>query len=195
MRPALLIIYAYLLGSIPFGLIIAKTKGIDLRQVGSGNIGATNVLRAVGKKAALFTLLCDILKGAVPVAVGRMLGVGPLWEGAIGLSAVAGHVFSLFLKFKGGKGVATALGVILIYVPKAGILTIAVWLVTAVITRYSSVGAVVCFSLLPPGVLVLGYSIRHAAASLAIALLVVFRHIENIKRIAKGAERRIGEKA
>ncbi len=195
MKPVLLILYAYLLGSVPFGLVIAKTKGIDLRQVGSGNIGATNVLRAVGKKAALFTLLCDVFKGAVPVAVGRMLGVGPLWEGAIGLSAVAGHVFSVFLKFKGGKGVATALGVVLIYVPKAGILTIAVWLITAVITKYSSLGAVVCFLLLPLGVLLLGYSILHAAASLAIALLVVFRHIENIKRIAKGAERRIGEKA
>src|SRR3989304_1398915 len=138
MKPVLLIIYSYLLGSIPFGMVLAKMKGVDLRKVGSGNIGATNVLRAMGKGPALMTLLGDLLKGTAAVAAAKMLGVGAFYEGLAGLAAIAGHNFPVFLRFRGGKGVATSLGVILIYMPQVGILTVALWLATALITRYSS---------------------------------------------------------
>ncbi len=149
---------AFLIGSIPTGLLIAKTKGIDLRKVGSGNIGATNVLRAVGKEAALFTLLGDIAKGVAPVAIGKFLGFGVFDAGILGISAILGHNFSLFLKFKGGKGVATSIGVLLAFSPHVALLTITLWLLTARWTRYSSLSALVAFGLLPLSIYMLDYS-------------------------------------
>ncbi|MDP2167391.1 MAG: glycerol-3-phosphate 1-O-acyltransferase PlsY [Thermodesulfovibrionales bacterium] len=194
MKLALLIAYSYIIGSVPFGMILAKIKGVDLRGAGSGNIGATNVLRAMGRMPAILTLMGDLLKGTAAVAVGRILGVGPLYEGILGLSAIAGHNFSIFLKFRGGKGVATSLGVILIYLPEAGILTVGLWLFTTLITRYSSLAAVVSFGFLPFGAFIFGGSKEQVAVSIVIALLLIIRHSENIKKLLKGTERRIGEK-
>lgn len=193
MMPALMIL-SFLIGSIPTGLLIAKTKGIDLRKVGSGNIGATNVLRAVGKEAALFTLIGDIAKGALPVAIGKFFGVGIFDAGILGLSAILGHNFSLFLKFKGGKGVATSIGVLLAFSPHVALLTITLWLLTARWTRYSSLSALVSFGLLPLSIYMLDYSNEKMIIAIAITVLIFIRHIANIKRLIQGTESKIGEK-
>lgn len=185
---------AFLIGSIPTGLLIAKTKGIDLRRVGSGNIGATNVLRAVGKEAALVTLLGDIAKGVVPVAIGKFLGFGVFDAGILGISAILGHNFSLFLKFKGGKGVATSIGVLLAFSPYVALLTITFWLLTARWTRYSSLSALVAFGLLPLSIYMLDYSKGKMIIAVAIAGLIFIRHTTNIKRLIQGTESKIGEK-
>ncbi len=192
-KAILLMIAAFLLGSIPFGVIIAKGKGINLKKVGSGNIGATNVLRSVDKVSALLTLLGDILKGTAAVAIGRYFSVGPVCEGVIGFSAILGHNFSVFLKFKGGKGVATSFGVLLIYAPKIAFITFIIWLAIALITRYSSLGAITAFGLLPVNVFLFDNTDAKLAVSIAIAILVLARHTNNIKGLIKGSETKIGE--
>ena len=214
MRPALLIALAFILGSIPCGVIIAKAKGVDLKKIGSGNIGATNVLRSLGKGAALLTLLGDMLKGTAAVAIARAFvsdpwfyasggGAGILQsitsnpqaaiEGLAGLSAILGHNFSLFLRFRGGKGVATSLGVLVIYSPQVAILTLIIWLVAALITKYSSLGAIVSFGLLPVNVFLFDPVGIKVLISALITLLILAKHIGNIERLIKGAERKIGE--
>lgn len=195
MTEALVIAFSYLLGSVPFGIVFTWAKGVDLRSVGSGNIGATNVLRAAGKGPAVLTLLGDILKGAAAVALARALGLGASYEGLAALAAVAGHDFSVFLKFRGGKGVATSLGAVLIYAPQAGILTVVLWLVTVALTRYSSLGAIVSFALLPVIMILTGQAKLKAAVALALAALLLLKHSGNIKRLVEGTERRVGEKA
>lgn len=195
MTEALVIAFSYLLGSVPFGIVFTRARGVDLRKVGSGNIGATNVLRAAGKGPAILTLLGDIIKGAAAVALARALGLGASYEGLAALAAVAGHDFSVFLKFRGGKGVATSLGAVLIYAPQAGILTVVLWLVTVALTRYSSLGAIVSFALLPVIMILTGQAKPKAAVALALAALLLLKHSGNIKRLVEGTERRVGEKA
>ncbi|TAL28915.1 MAG: glycerol-3-phosphate 1-O-acyltransferase [Nitrospirae bacterium] len=192
---SLLIIFSFILGSVPFGVIIAKVKGINLKKAGSGNIGATNVLRVMGKGSAALTLLGDMLKGAAAVAIGSYLSVGPAYEGAMGISAILGHNFSLFLRFKGGKGVATSIGVLLIYSPKVAILTLMIWLFVALMTKYSSLGAIMSFGLLPVNVYLFDYSKAKLSVAAVIALLILSRHIGNIERLIKGVERKIGERS
>lgn len=191
---ALLIIFAFLLGSIPVGVIIAKVKGVDLKRVGSGNIGATNVLRSLGKWPAALTLLGDLLKGTAAVALGRYFVVGTLYEGLIGLSAILGHNFSLFLGFKGGKGVATSLGVLLFYSPFTAFITFIIWLVVVLSTKYSSLGALVSFGLLPLTIALLD-SMEKLPVAVLIAAFIVIRHKNNIKRLIKGNERKIGQRS
>ncbi|MEJ2324419.1 MAG: glycerol-3-phosphate 1-O-acyltransferase PlsY [Nitrospirota bacterium] len=195
MTAALVIAFSYLLGSVPFGMVFARAKGVDLRSVGSGNIGATNVLRAAGRGPAVLTLLGDALKGAAAVVLARALGLGAFNEGLAALAAVAGHDFSVFLRFRGGKGVATSLGAVLIYAPQAGILTAVLWLITVVLTRYSSLGAIVSFALLPVVMLLTGQAKQKAAVAVALSALLVLKHSGNIKRLVEGTERRVGEKA
>ena len=194
METALVIAFSFLVGSIPFGVVFTKSRGIDLEKVGSGNIGATNVLRAAGKKVALMTLMGDILKGTAAVALARAVGTGTLVEGMAGLAAVAGHDFSPFMRFRGGKGVATSLGVILIYTPIAGILTVIIWLVTVLTMRYSSMGALVSFSLMPVWVLLQGYPSEKLYTAIIISVLLVAKHSGNIKRLIKGTEGKIGNR-
>jgi len=193
---AILIIFAFLLGSIPVGVIIAKMKGVDLKKVGSGNIGATNVLRSLGKWPAVLTLLGDMLKGTAAVVLGRYFEVGTLYEGLIGFSAVLGHGFSLFLGLKGGKGVATSLGVLIFYSPLTAFITFIIWLVVVLSTKYSSLGALVSFGLLP---LTLKLFNSDSLAKLPVAILItvfiVIRHKNNIQRLIKGTERKIGQRA
>jgi glycerol-3-phosphate acyltransferase PlsY len=193
MMPALMIL-SFLIGSIPTGLLIARTKGIDLRKVGSGNIGATNVLRAVGKEAALFTLIGDIAKGALPVAIGKFFGLGIFDAGILGISSILGHNFSLFLKFKGGKGVATSIGVLLAFSPHVALLTITIWLLTARWTRYSSLSALIAFGLLPLSIYMLDYSKEKMIISVVITCLIFVRNTANVKRLMQGTESKIGEK-
>jgi glycerol-3-phosphate acyltransferase PlsY len=195
MRDAGLILVAYLLGSIPFGVLVARAGGgVDLRRVGSGNIGATNVLRAVGKGAAVLTLLGDIGKGAVAVGLGRGLGVSPAVLAMIALAAVVGHLLPVFGRFRGGKGVATTLGVILAAMPAVGVLLLAIWLAVAALWRYSSLAALVASGALP--VLAWGLDGRPPMVALAVVLLLLLlvRHRENIVRLWQGTEGKIGQR-
>jgi glycerol-3-phosphate acyltransferase PlsY len=191
-----LIAVAFVLGSIPFGIITAKAKGIDLKKVGSGNIGATNVLRSLGKWPAILTLLGDILKGTLAVAIGKYAGVEPIFEGFIGMSAILGHNFSIFLGLRGGKGVATSIGVLLFYVPYGALLTVIIWAVVVLFTKYSSLGAIVSFTLLPLNVLLIhSQDTTKFFVSLLISVFIIIRHQDNIRRLMKGTERKIGQRA
>jgi glycerol-3-phosphate acyltransferase PlsY len=191
----MLIIIAFILGSIPFGIIVAKIKGVDLKKVGSGNIGATNVLRSLGKWPAFLTLFGDILKGTVAVAIGRFLGVGSVYEGLIGLSAILGHNFSIFLRFRGGKGVATGFGVLLVYTPQVALFTIIIWIIIVILTKYSSLAAIVSFGLLPVNVAVFDPRYREKLfLTVLITILILTRHEGNIRRLMKGTERKIGQR-
>jgi acyl phosphate:glycerol-3-phosphate acyltransferase len=192
----ILLIAAFVLGSIPFGIITAKVKGIDLKKVGSGNIGATNVLRSLGKWPAVITLLGDILKGTLAVAIGKYSGVEPPYEGLIGIAAISGHSFSIFLGFKGGKGVATSLGVLLMYTPHAALVTLIVWIGVVLFTKYSSLGAIVSFALLPLNIMLFDFQDKTKFfISILISLFIIIRHKDNIRRLMKGTERKIGQHA
>ncbi len=194
-KNSVLLALAFILGSIPFGIITAKARGVDLKKVGSGNIGATNVLRSLGKGPALITLLGDILKGTLAIAIGRYFGVEPLYEGLMGVAAIVGHNYSLFLGFRGGKGVATSIGVLLLYLPYAALITLLVWIVVVLITKYSSLGAIVSFALLPLHVLLI--NTRETTAffiSIFISLFIIIRHKDNMKRLITGTERKIGQR-
>jgi glycerol-3-phosphate acyltransferase PlsY len=198
---------AFLLGSIPFGVLISKYAGIDVRKVGSGNIGATNVLRTVGRLPALLTLAGDVLKGAAAVLICRyvLTGIVPvdqpdisshdreLWEGAVGMTAVLGHMFSLFLSFRGGKGVATGFGFIAVYQPLSAIITVSVWLLVAATTRYSSLAAIVSFLSLPLTLFMLTSQNLKVYYGIILAFLIVLKHRENIRRIMNRTESRIGK--
>jgi len=187
---------AYLLGAIPFGLLIARGRaGVDLRQVGSGNIGATNVLRAVGKGAAALTLLLDMAKGVLAVAVARALGASPLGVALAAVAAVLGHVFPVFLRFRGGKGVATTLGVVLGAMPVVGLLLLGIWLVVAAAARYSSLASLAAMAALPGLAWLLDGRLPLVAASGALAVVVIARHHENISRLWRGTEGKIGQRA
>lgn len=195
-KNVILLIAAFVLGSIPFGIITAKVKGIDLKKVGSGNIGATNVLRSLGRWPAVITLLGDILKGTLAVAIGKYSGVEPLYEGLIGIAAILGHNFSIFLGFKGGKGVATSLGVLLMYTPHVALLTLIVWIGVVLFTKYSSLGAIVSFALLPLNIMLFDFQDKTKfIISILISLFIIIRHKDNIKRLMKGTERKIGQHA
>jgi glycerol-3-phosphate acyltransferase PlsY len=181
---------SYLLGSIPFGLILTRLAGLgDLRDIGSGNIGATNVLRTGSKRLAALTLLLDLLKGTIAVLLGSHWGQ----DTAIlaGFSAFLGHLFPVWLGFRGGKGVATYIGVLLgLYWPAALVFCV-IWLVVAFAFRYSSLSALVA-SAATPGLLVLNGQWRIAALFLIFTLLLYWRHADNIARLLRGEEGRIG---
>ena len=209
------VIAAYLLGSIPFGLLIAKAHGKDLRSIGSGNIGATNVARALGRKWAYLCFLLDVLKGLIPM-LATMLLIRPLsiqsyaerivllwlWL-AVGCAAILGHIFPIYLKFKGGKGVATSLGVALGLWPYYTIcasFAIAIWAVVVLIWRYVSLASITA-SIAFPLLLILAIILRPSwdfinlwpllIAATAIPLMVIIRHRENIKRLLAGTESKI----
>ncbi|MFB3816791.1 MAG: glycerol-3-phosphate 1-O-acyltransferase PlsY [Candidatus Methylomirabilales bacterium] len=191
----LLTLAAYLLGSVPFGILVARRRGgVDLRRVGSGNIGATNVLRAVGKAAAAATLLGDVGKGALAVGLARLAGAGPAVVAAAGAAAVLGHLFPIFAGFRGGKGVATALGVVLAAMPPVGLGLLLIWVAAAAAWRYSSLAALLATAALPPLAWLLDGRGPMVGLGAVLALLVVWRHRENIRRLRAGTESRIGHK-
>ncbi len=184
-----IIIASYLIGSLPFGLILSKTlRGIDPRTQGSGNIGATNVWRVVGKKEGVITVLCDLLKGMPLLLLAKTIEMDSKIVYLVALAAVFGHIFSIFLNFKGGKGVATSLGVLLMLSPKLVLVASLFWAVSVFLSKISSVGALTAFSLLP----ILAYFLqmdRHFLLLVTtISLLVLVRHRENIRRLLKGKE-------
>ncbi len=187
---------SYLIGAVPFGLIFTRIfSGVDVRSVGSGNIGATNVLRASGKKAAILTLLADGVKGFFPVLLVRLQFHDDVTTALCGMAAILGHNFPVYLKFRGGKGVATSFGVVLAVAPWIGLFTLFAWLAAAALWRYSSLAALIAFT---------GYALMtffvfppeaksYLALSLFISGMIYFRHRENIKRLLIGAEPKIGE--
>lgn len=186
-------IIGYLFGSIPFGVIIARAMNLgDLRTIGSGNIGATNVLRTGNKKAAALTLLLDAAKGAVVVLIARVFAA----EDAVQLAALAaflGHCFPIWLRFKGGKGVATHLGIMLAMVWPVGLLCCLIWLLVAAISRYSSLAALMAAGFAPGFMLFLNYDWM-AGLGLVLALLIYWRHAANISRLRAQTEPKIGRK-
>ena len=195
MRDVLLLVVAYLLGSVPFGVLVARARGgVDLRRVGSGSIGATNVLRAVGKGAAALTLLGDIGKGAAAVGLGRWFSVSPTVLAMIALAAVVGHLLPVFAGFRGGKGVATTLGVILATMPAVGGLLLLIWLAVAAIWRYSSLAALVASAALPILAWLLDGRPPMVGLSVALLLIVLVRHRENIIRLRQGTEGKVGQR-
>jgi glycerol-3-phosphate acyltransferase PlsY len=194
--PPLLVIVAYLLGSISFAVVLVRaTTGKDIRAEGSGNAGATNVLRAHGKKLALFVALLDVAKGAAAVLLMRLLTADPLWGALAGVAAILGHVFPIFYAFRGGKGVATAVGAFAVLAPLALLCCLAVFVVVVALTRYVSLGSVIAMVLLPPVAGLLFHAPRAVVTGSAVtALLVVFKHLGNLKRLALGQERKLGAK-
>jgi len=194
---ALTALAAYLIGSIPFGLILTRLAGLgDIRQIGSGNIGATNVLRTGNKPLAAITLFLDGFKGYLAVVMARM-AFGPDAAALAALFALLGHIFPVYLKFKGGKGVATMFGVILGYNPAVGIPCLLAWITTAGFTRTSSAAALVATGLSP----LFAYLFESEWGKTGVALmcavlaaLVWFRHKDNIKRLLAGTEPKIGQK-
>ena len=193
---AVLLLWAaigYLLGSIPTGVILARVMGLgDLRQIGSGNIGATNVLRTGNKTAAALTLLGDALKGAAAVLLARAMAAPDAVQIAA-LAAFLGHCFPVWLRFRGGKGVATFLGVVLALTPLGGAIACAIWALTAWIARMSSLAALLAAGWTPVVVILIGQG-RLSLLTLALAILVYIRHAANIRRLRTGTEPRIGSK-
>jgi glycerol-3-phosphate acyltransferase PlsY len=190
MNTLLPLLLGYLLGSIPFGLVITKAAGLgDIRTVGSGNIGATNVLRTGRKDLAAATLLLDSGKGAIAVGVAYLLGWRPEIAGA---AAFLGHCFPVWLGFKGGKGVATFLGTLLALWFPAGVLACLTWLGSAFATRYSSLSALLAAAAGPLIFFTMG-KVEFALASLFMAVLIFVRHRSNIDRLIKGGEPKIGK--
>lgn len=198
---------AYLLGSIPTGYVVAKSRGIDIRTVGSGNIGATNVFRILGKPAGIFVLLVDALKGFVacrwlgPLTY-RLLGGDLAADSSTeeflkiigGVCAILGHNYTCWLKFKGGKGIATSAGVMLALLPAALGISFAVWVVLFLVTRYVSVGSIGAAFVLPFAAGWLGYSARMVFVAAAISALAIYKHRANIQRLLNGTENRVGKK-
>jgi len=183
-------IIAYLAGSIPFGLILTKATGHgDIRALGSGNIGATNVLRTGDKRLALVTLICDVLKGFLPVAIAARFGE-ELASIAV-VAAVLGHVFPVWLSFKGGKGVATGVGVLLAYAWPVAVAAIVTWLVVALVSRYSSLAALAATALAPFYTWLFIRDLGSTFVVLAIAIVIIARHATNIARLLRGEESRI----
>ena len=191
--PALMV-FSYLMGSVPFGYLAAKMKGVSLREVGSGNIGATNVLRSVGKLPAILTLVGDMTKGTLAVVVARSVLNDPFMEGIVGLSSIVGDIFSIFLRFKGGKGVATSIGVLLAYSPKVALITIVLWVIVVYFTRYSSLGALFAFVVLPVTMYAFDPVKAKVPISIIMTLLLILKHADNIQRLIKGTEAKLGEK-
>lgn len=183
---------AYLLGSIPFGLLLTRAAGLgDIRAIGSGNIGATNVLRTGKKALAAATLFLDGGKGALAVWLASTQG--PEHAAIAAIFAVGGHLFPVWLKFKGGKGVATALGAWLSLAPFVGLSACAIWLLSAALLRYSSLAALIALGA-APALAFWWYGPLQAGVGVLLALAVFFRHDENIRRLIRGKEPKIGQK-
>jgi len=184
----IVIVAAYLTGSIPTGLLLGKAYGIDVRREGSGNIGATNLYRTVGRKVGIITLIGDCLKGLLPVLLVKYSSLPPEFAAWVGLAAFCGHVFSVFLKFRGGKGVATALGVFLALAPLAVAIAIALFAVVMFFWRYVSLASITAAAAMPLVVFFRGGSGTLTTVTFIIALIVIVRHSENIKRLISGTE-------
>jgi glycerol-3-phosphate acyltransferase PlsY len=191
----LLVLFGYLLGAVPVGYLVGRAFGVDVRRVGSGNIGTANVLRAAGKWAAIVTLLGDMLKGFVPVVLARAL-VGSEWlHAAVALAAVAGHCWPVFLRFKGGKAVATGAGTSIGLAPVVGLGLFAFWWVVVLLSRYTSLGAIAVMIVSPFAFALTGQPLPYVLYTVVGGALVLYRHRENARALLAGTERKVGQKA
>lgn len=183
----IILIGSYLLGSFPTGYLIASRRGVDLRSLGSGNIGATNVARALGKKMAVATFFGDMLKGCIPVLAARFMELGLVLTGLAGFLAFLGHCFPVFLKFRGGKGLATAFGVLVAIAPISSLIALAIWLTVFFATRISSLSALVSLLVFP---FLIAFLDDRDLLYLVVPLILflIFNHRENIQRLFRGTE-------
>lgn len=185
-------ILSYLLGSIPTGYLLGLSYGVDMRQTGSGNIGATNVARALGKARGAATLLADAAKGWIPVYVAIQLGLGETAVALAGSAAFLGHLYPVYLKFRGGKGVATAMGVLLALMPMAVLVLIGVFIVALLASRMVSLGSIGAALAAPIAVWLLQYSLVDTGLAAFLATMVILRHRSNLQRMLAGTEPRLG---
>lgn len=189
------VLIAYLIGSIPSGYVVARVRGVNIQQVGSGNIGVTNVLRSVGVLPAVLVGIADPLKGAIAVLLPQLLGLDPWIVAASGLAVVVGNNYNIFLKFRGGKGVATSIGVMLAIYPVVALLSVAVGIYAIALGRFVSLGSLVGIFAAPLFLIVQGSA--HPAylwMTIALTLLATWRHRDNLVRLARGTENRLGRK-
>jgi glycerol-3-phosphate acyltransferase PlsY len=192
---AAVIVAAYLIGSIPFALILSRRWGADPRQVGSGNLGAANVMRASGVSAGVLVAALDMAKGAASVWIAARVSDGAELPAAAGLAAILGHIYPIWLRFRGGKGVATACGVFSMLSPLAVPPALALFAITVWFTQYISLGSVLASMALPPLAYALGSPMPTVMAAAAAAAMIVFRHRSNVLRVWLGTERRLGARA
>jgi acyl phosphate:glycerol-3-phosphate acyltransferase len=196
MTAALLVALGYFIGSVPFAFLIARwAGGLDIRAVGSGNVGAANVLRTAGKRAAAWTALFDVAKGAGAVAAVWSAGGSSPTVAAAGVAAIAGHIYPVWLRFRGGKGVATSFGVFVTLAPAAALLSLAIFVAAIRLTRYVSVASMAAAISLGPLVYAASSSVGLARAAFVSGCLVLFKHRQNLARLIDGTEPRVGERA
>jgi len=197
-QPILIILitaFAYVAGSIPFGVLIGRLYKVDITQAGSKNIGATNVLRTLGPFPASLVFAGDFLKGALPTYLAVLAGLRPEWVILAGLAAIVGHTFSVFLNFSGGRGVATGLGVLLAITPDVFLLVLILGLLIMAFTRYVSLASITCSVVAAVSMFLFAKPLPYAIVVSLIAVLIIVKHIPNIQRLLKGEERKIGEGA
>ena len=194
MLGVLLILCGYLLGSVPTGLLVGRAFGVDVLKEGSGNIGMANVLRAAGKWPAALTMLGDMLKGFVPVALARAVTDNGWVIAAVALAAVAGACWSVFLRFKGGKAVATGAGTTIGLAPPVGLVLFALWWAVALTSRYTSLAAIVLMIVSPFAFLLTGQPLPYVVYTVVGGLVVIWRHRENARALLAGRERKFGER-
>jgi glycerol-3-phosphate acyltransferase PlsY len=187
-----LILFAYLVGSIPTGYIVGSLVGVDVRKVGSGNIGATNVARVLGKRQGLLTLIADAAKGFVPMFVAAQLNLSLTATAFVGVAAFLGHVYPIFLRFKGGKGVATALGVFLAVAPVVMLILIAIFAVVVLSSRIVSLSSMIAAAAAPVILWLFSYSLALIGMSAFLAMMIIVRHRDNIQRLFAGTEPKFG---
>jgi glycerol-3-phosphate acyltransferase PlsY len=186
--------FAYLCGSIPTGVWLSRRRGLDPRDLGSGNIGATNVARTAGTALGVLTLLGDTFKGLIPVLLANLTGQREPLVALTGLAAFGGHLYPCFLRFRGGKGVATGLGVLLGLAPLAMTITLPLFAVIAALTRYVSLASLLTAAVTPLVLIALGYGTSIVLAAVTMSLFIFLRHRDNIRRLRFGTEARIGRK-
>lgn len=191
MNQALVLVVAYLLGSIPFAYLAGRLNGVDLRTVGSGNLGATNVFRTLGRTVGVTVMVLDIAKGAFAVLIAQWVVGGPWWPIAAGALAILGHVFPVWTSFRGGKGVAVGAGALLGLVPAASGTLIVLWLLIVVLTRYVSVASIACAVAAAPLAWAFGAPWPYVVFIGLAGLFVIIRHRQNIVRLLGGTENRI----
>jgi len=186
----------YLIGAIPVGVLVARVAGgVDIRRQGSGNIGATNVLRTLGPAAGLLTLIGDVVKGYAAVSLARALDPAPAWAAAGAVIAIVGNCWPVFLRFRGGKGVATGFGAFLALAPLATAPAALVWVIVTATFRYVSLASMLACVGLPIGVALLGYPWPSVAAAVVAGAIIIARHHANLSRLVNGTEPRLGERA
>lgn len=194
MKEIILVLLCYLIGSIPFSLLVAKLMaGVDIRAMGSGNVGATNVLRTLGPKGAILALLGDAFKGFLAVWLGMIIG-GSLLAAICGLVVVIGHCFSVFLGFKGGKGVATTAGLMLYLMPKLIVVLLVTFVIIAFLSRYVSLASITVATLFPVMIILFNFPLEYIIMGILLAIIVIYRHKENIERLRQGTESKIGQR-